>query len=266
MEGYLEGLPETSRQKVEYEDSASRFKFGSSQLYESMYKVMLPAQIGNTNLAIKTDVVEADIPLLLSKNAMKKAGTQIDFVTDKVTMFGEEQDVVVTTSGHYAIPLNNSLGILRKIEKSEKVKITLVAEKEEDKHKMALKLHSQFGHAGKDKLMRLIRRAGRGDDKDLVKNLELVEKECTICMQYAKPGPRPVVGLPHATQFNQTVAMDLFFFQGKPVLHLIDHLTRFSAARICNSKKPRDIINAICDSWISIFGPPRKFLSDNGGE
>ena len=32
------------------------------------------------------------------------------------------------------------------------------------------------------------------------------------------------------------------------------------------SKEPKEIISGICKVWISIFGPPKKFLTNNGGE
>ena len=32
------------------------------------------------------------------------------------------------------------------------------------------------------------------------------------------------------------------------------------------SKRPEQVVKAMFSHWISIFGPPRKFLSDNGGE
>ena len=60
--------------------------------------------------------------------------------------------------------------------------------------------------------------------------------------------------------------MDLKFFEGKIILHLIDHLSRFSAAAVCHSKEPEQIIGGIMKAWITIFGPPEKFLVDNGGE
>ena len=56
---------------------------------------------------IVTDVIDCDLPLLLSRSAMQKAGTKIDFRRDKVTTFGKEQDLHFTTSGHYCIPLNH---------------------------------------------------------------------------------------------------------------------------------------------------------------
>lgn len=267
MDSYLEGLPETERREVTYEDSSTNFRFGNSYLYKSIHKLLIPAKIGGIKVGIKTDVVEADIPLLLSKEAMKAAGTEINFVTDQIKMFGKDQEVILTSSGHYALPLNNSVGIMKEVERNEKVKVTLVAaEKKEDKMKTALKLHAQFGHPPKAKLIRLIRRAGRGDDKELIGKFEEVEKNCKICKEYAKPSPRPIVGLPHAANFNETVAMDLFFFQGKVILHMIDHLTRFSVAKVCKNKQPAEIIKGIFEGWVSVFGPPKKFLSDNGGE
>ena len=47
-----------------------------------------------------------EIHLLLSKESMKKAGTKIDFVKDKVIIFGKEISLQFTSSGHYAVPLN----------------------------------------------------------------------------------------------------------------------------------------------------------------
>ena len=60
--------------------------------------------------------------------------------------------------------------------------------------------------------------------------------------------------------------MDLKYFNGRWILHLIDHVSRYSAASYVNSKKPEEIISKIFKIWISIFGSPYKFLSDNGGE
>ena len=60
--------------------------------------------------------------------------------------------------------------------------------------------------------------------------------------------------------------MDLKQVSGKLVLHLIDHATRFSSARVISSKDCDLIISKIFQIWISIFGPYKQILSDNGGE
>ena len=56
---------------------------------------------------VVTDVVKSEIPLLLSKESMKKAGTKIDFVKDKIIIFGKEISLQFTSSGHYSIPLHD---------------------------------------------------------------------------------------------------------------------------------------------------------------
>ena len=63
----------------------------------------------------------------------------------------------------------------------------------------------------------------------------------------------------------EVVAMDLKIF-GSSILHLVDHVTRFSAAAVVKSKDRNEIIKHLFRSWISIFGAPSKFFSDNGGE
>ena len=127
-------------------------------------------------------------------------------------------------------------------------------------------MRSQFAYPIKGKLIKLIERAGLGHDRELVEAIDKVSKECKICLEYRKPVPTPAVGLPHAVRFNETVAMDLKFFKGHIILHMIDHLTRFSAAVICKSKEAKEIIAGIFKCWIGVFGPPERFLTDNGGE
>ena len=38
---------------------------------------------------------------------MKNAETEIHFKKYKVTMLGQNQDLIITTAGHYAIPLRD---------------------------------------------------------------------------------------------------------------------------------------------------------------
>ena len=79
--------------------------------------------------------------------------------------------------------------------------------------------------------------------------------------------PKPIVGFPLAKEFNETVAMDLKHWSGNTwLLHIIDHLTRFSASCVINSKRKEVIVQKIFIIWIAIFGQPLSFLVDNGGE
>ena len=60
--------------------------------------------------------------------------------------------------------------------------------------------------------------------------------------------------------------MDLKFYNGKILLHIIDHASRLSSGSRVSSKDPVVIIKSIFKNWIAVYGRPYKFLSDNGGE
>ena len=89
---------------------------------------------------------------------------------------------------------------------------------------------------------------------------------CQTCIRYKKPAPRPVVGFPLGTHFNQTVAMDIKEIKRHKVLHLVDHATRYSVAVRLSRKESTNILTAIFKHWIAYFGALGAFLTDNGRE
>ena len=64
--------------------------------------------IAGKEVTIKSDVVESDIPLLLSRIAMKKAAIKLDLETDTAVIMGKEVALNLTSSGHYCIPIDKS--------------------------------------------------------------------------------------------------------------------------------------------------------------
>ena len=60
--------------------------------------------------------------------------------------------------------------------------------------------------------------------------------------------------------------MDLKKYGNVHLLHLIDHATRLSACSVIKTKTPSVIIREVFKIWVSIYGCPDSFLSDNGGE
>ena len=67
--------------------------------------MLTPRKIAGKAVTIKKGAVNNEIPLLLSKESMKCAGPKIDFLGDKVNIFGN--DINFTSSGHYAISLHD---------------------------------------------------------------------------------------------------------------------------------------------------------------
>ena len=273
MNCYLDTLSEEDKKLVKEEKSDTIFKFGDSKTICSMKRMTIPTEIAGKSVNLQTDVISYNLPLLLSKEAMKKANTFIDFANDKISILGNEVDVQFSSSGHYYIAIgrlnSSNEATKRNLDKS----LTLYCgdihgKSNEEKEKIAVKLHRQFSHPSSDRLKSLLKDANM-KDIELFKKIEQLNESCKICKKYRKPKPRPVVGFPMAKHFNETVAMDLKEWSYSPkiwFLHLIDHATRYSASCIIYTKKKEEIVKKIFSLWISVFGTAEKFLVDNGGE
>lgn len=89
------------------ENFISRFKssqecrFGDGVNVMSSESVTIPAVIGDTHCNISTEVADCDIPLLLSKESLKRADTVLDLSKDTAVMFGKPVALDFTSSGHY---------------------------------------------------------------------------------------------------------------------------------------------------------------------
>ena len=62
--------------------------------------------MGGQRGIIITDVVECNIPLLLSRRTMKRVEMKLNFRNDVVNVNGRDIKLKVTKSGHYALPLS----------------------------------------------------------------------------------------------------------------------------------------------------------------
>lgn len=253
----------TGIQDMRQYSSDRQFKFGDGKIVHSHRKVVLPALIGQTKCNIEAEVVNVDIPLLLSKASLKKAGTVLDLENDKAVMFKEPVQLHFTSSGHYCVSIiNRELHV----DDSVHVLVTDGIENTVDKKKMLTKLHKQFAHATADRLIQLLKCAGN-EDKNVKSMLDEVIQECDTCKVHKKPNPRPIVGFPLASEYNETVAVDLHQLENNVwYLHIIDEFTRFSAGCVVRSKHASVFVKCFLRHWISIHGPPRRLFSDNGGE
>ena len=107
INNYIQSLDKVDRQKVKQTEGQRVFKFGGGTCLKFKGEYSLPAVIAGKDVMIKTDVVELDIPLLLSRTAMKKAAIKMDLENDPASIMGKEIALNLTTSGHYCIPIDN---------------------------------------------------------------------------------------------------------------------------------------------------------------
>ena len=268
LDSYLESLNEKDRNKVLKERCAVSFRFGDNKPTESSEKITFPAVVCNKDVNIVAQVVDANIPLLISKQTMANAKMVMDFSDYTITAFGHTQKMLKTASGHCSIPLSKK-NVYDEVCLCSNSNIVLHTEEDKkDQNQIAQKLHKQFAHPTPERLKSLITTAGK-KDKELFKQIDIVSKNCETCARYKRPEPHPVVCMPTSTEFNDTVAMDLKTFdaaKGIYFQHMIDHRTRFSTAKVIYSKGKEELIESVFTHWIAIFGRPRRFLSDNGGE
>ena len=130
---------------------------------------------------------------------------------------------------------------------------------------VARKLHLQFAHPTSERLIKLLKDGGY-KDKDLMKEVKYATDKCDICIRRQKPPLRPVVCMPMAKNFNEVVAIDLKVWGNKYFLVAVDLATRFCQATVISNKEASTIIKGLFKCWITLFGAPKKFLSDNGCE
>ena len=94
---WLDCFLETSskkEKKIPSQVGTKTFKFGDGMKLKSLKTVISLCVIAKIDIK-KSDVVDADIPLLLSKKAMKRAHTSLNFNDDTVEMFGKKLNCCV---------------------------------------------------------------------------------------------------------------------------------------------------------------------------
>ena len=257
----MDTLSIKDRKEIIEKPSNKLFRFGDGKIHQSNKSSIFPIYTGSQREYLQCEVVECDIPLLLSKDSMKKAKAQLNFEEDTISFLNESLPIHISKSGHYCISL---------VRHRPPVVVNLLtsyldANNPDQLVQQIKKLHRQFNHPMPDRLKKLISDSNISDPT-IMKCVDTVSKECDLCKRFKKPPSRPTVGFPTASTFNEVVAMDLKLINGVLVLHMIDHATRYSAACPISNKKKETIVQAIMENWIKVFGPPKSFLTDNGGE
>nr|XP_039264060.1 uncharacterized protein LOC120339893 [Styela clava] len=265
---YVDKLDDNFKKSVKIQKGGTGFKFGDGREVISTKSVMLPAIISGALCYIKADVVKDKLPLLLSKSTLKKAGTTINLENDEAIMLGKPVELQFTTNGHYCIDIHPcQASKIQQRDRKDVFTSSIYTKSDKEMRKEILKLHKQFGHASEDNLIRLIKTGNKSLSSDITSIIREVTNECEICLLHKRAPPRPVVGLPRSNEVNETVALDLH--QLGPslwYLHVIDEFSRYSNAALIHSKSPKIIIQKFLQFWVSIFGAPRRVISDNGGE
>ena len=242
--------------------SDTAFKFGNQGELSSIGFYRLPVKIGGENYKIEVDIIDSDIPLLLSKNEMRKLGIGIDMKRDKVTINDKPLVVNTTSAGHYIIDLLDKGAVYNM---HQVLMIDLKRADEKEQKKVLEKLHAQFGHKNKQSFVNLLKAADKWED-NYSKIIDSIIDGCEGCILKRKTPDRPIVAMNMANDFNQLLSVDLKIWKDKYILYMIDVFTRFTVGEIIKNKQPETIVNTIMRHWIKYFGIMGGIISDNGGE
>ena len=115
---------------------------------------------------------------------MKDAKANIDFVGDKIEIFGSDLDIICSTSRHYCILVFS----FKHIDYENKSEILLSMNNikgKEEKCKSCKEVHRQFLHPTSAKLIELLKNADI-NDKELCVIIEEITNKCEVCLKYQK--------------------------------------------------------------------------------
>ena len=125
---YISTLSDKNKRELKYESTNNYYKFGCGRNIKAEQKVTIPAVIGDKNILIRMDIVEGELPLLLSRPFMKKTKADLNFEDDTIHILGQKLNLILTRSGHYALPLGKNIQISEDLKRNPDVKLTLHAE------------------------------------------------------------------------------------------------------------------------------------------
>ena len=121
---YIEILSNEEKSKITYDKSNSFYWFDGKKI-PALKNVKIPALIGSQKVIIDTDIVSNKVPLLLLRESMERANMHLNFQDDIVSALGQTIDLIVTKSGHYAVPLTLPCQILNSVTNNSSVNVTL---------------------------------------------------------------------------------------------------------------------------------------------
>ena len=275
------------------------FRFGPSRVYTSNKKVRLSLQRGGNEINFEFFVVKGNVPILLGNDAMASLGGNIDMDEDKLVLKNAEMDIPLerTRGGHFVIPIKSVTGYDAKNVKGDEADavmlmvlgdtdnddlkrfhdevghvIFLSVVLDDDERAKVKKVHRYFGHRSSRRTWELFAKANKlvGKKKAV---FEVIDN-CKTCSAFKKAPPRPKIGLPVASDFNEIVGLDLKVLnkaKGEYILWMVDLFSKMIKGKFIKNKLPETIIDGIISTWIIGGGigpgaPKRGFWSDNGGE
>ena len=279
-DNYRSNLSEEELAMILEQPGSSAYKFGGHGVYKSKRLVIAPVYVGGMRRIIKFDIVDTEIPLLISLKMMKRMNMSI-LCRDKDIDMARIKDTTFRlhhSEGHLYISLSkkgSKASIIRQEEPGNNNLILLATGDIFTKGKEVeeiRKIHVGAGHAPIHKMRLLLREAGQWTDtvKELVKGVikDCPVKKCREAGEIQKKDPYAAIRL--VREPGDLVSVDLKIRSGsgeQDILYAVDCATSFCVAGLIENKTSEEVATKLFKIWYGNNFPRIKTcLSDNGSE
>lgn len=96
-------LSPEDKKRVKLEKNERMFKFGGGEKRKSKCVLEFPCNLGGKNIRLRSEAIDAELPLLLVNNCLEKADAVLPIGQKKAEIFGETIEMKKTDSGHYSL-------------------------------------------------------------------------------------------------------------------------------------------------------------------
>lgn len=256
-------LTEMGKHHRDIRPSSRSFRFGDvSCKSRGTILLMMETPTGIPPVEVNCDIVDVDVPALLGMDVLDRekliADTVSNRLVQRIPMTSPDGKIFFIDGWSVPMKRSSSSHVYVKIDTSTRIHFTRA---------QLSKLHRQFFHPSASKLYNLLKKA-RPDEVDLetLETLQDISKRCDPCQRIKPAATRFRVSFgAEDVRFNERLLIDLMFIGTKPILHIVDEATRFSAARFMKSTQVEDIWGTLLTCWAAIYtGLPNRILVDQG--
>ena len=125
---------------------------------------------------------------------------------------------------------------------------------------LLLGLHERLWHSPAQDFANLLRRAGM--PSEIINLAQEAVQSCAVCRKYVRLPNRPQTRANGAVIFNDKIQMDLFNWESTWFMLIVDEATRFKMCGTISGQESEDLLRAMLDLWIYMFGPPGRVVMD----
>lgn len=223
----------------------------ASNKVKAIGSAIVPIPFPGIGITVEVEffITESDTPTLLSLRDMKENALDLRVLYDRIDHGGRSQKLHFI--GGFLIhkwqPNETDYGLFTEAD--------------------LRKLHRSFGHPSASSLTSLLKRARPDEfDASVREAIEEITSSCVPCQFHSRKPRRFKLAVgTEDLRFNHTVAVDVMYLDGSPVLHIVDEATHFMSACFLRNVSSREIWSAICRCWVIVYlGPPDFLRVDQG--